>query len=69
MRLQTLNYTAFFQEEAKGGYTVTVPLLPGCITYGTSLEEAKKMVEEAITIYIESLAKHNEAIPTVFLKH
>ena len=43
MKVKTLNYTVFFQKEQEGGYTVIVPLLPGCVTYGKDLQEAKKM--------------------------
>jgi predicted RNase H-like HicB family nuclease len=43
---------------------VTVPSLPGCITYGNTIEDAKKMAKEAIELYIESLREHNEDIPT-----
>lgn len=64
MKLKTLNYTAVFQKEPEGGYTVTVPLLPGCVTHGKDLKEAKKMAEEAILLYIESLKEHKEDIPT-----
>lgn len=64
MKLKTLNYTVFFQKEPEGGYTATVPMLPGCVTYGKDLGEAKKMAKEAILLYIESLKKHKEEIPT-----
>jgi len=57
------NYNLIFQEEPEGGYTVTVPTLPGCITYGKTLEEGKKMAKKAIKAYIASLKKHGEAIP------
>ena len=41
-----------------------VPVLPGCVTYGRTLSEAKSMAKDAISAYIESLNKHNEPIPT-----
>jgi len=41
-----------------------VPALPGCITYGTDIDEAIAMAKEAIELYIESLAEHGEEIPT-----
>jgi len=41
-----------------------VPALPGCVTYGRTLVEARKMVKDAISGYIESLRKHKEPIPT-----
>jgi len=46
-----------------GGYTVTVPALPGCVTEGDTLEEAIAMARDAIEGYIESLQKHGEPIP------
>ncbi len=63
MKIKTLNYTVVFQKEPEGGYTAFVPLLPGCVTYGDNLSEAKKMAEEAIKIYLESLKAHKEEIP------
>jgi len=41
-----------------------VPLLPGCVTYGETIEEAIDMAKEAIELYIESLKEHGEIIPT-----
>ena len=64
MKQKVLNYTAVFQKEPEGGYTVFIPILPGCVSYGKDLEEAKKMISEAISLYIESLSNHKEEIPT-----
>ena len=41
-----------------------VPSLPGCVTYGDTVEEAIEMAKEAIELYIESLKEHGEEIPT-----
>ncbi len=57
------NYKIMLRPEPEGGFTVTVPSLPGCITYGDTLSEAKMMAKEAIELYIESLEAHNEDIP------
>jgi len=62
--MENLNYNLVFRPEPEGGFTVTVPALPGCVTYGKDLVEAKRMVKDAILGYIESLKKHNEAIPS-----
>ena len=57
-------YTIFLQpDEEEGGYTVTVPALPGCVTQGETLEEAIAMAKDAIQGYIESLLKDGEPIP------
>lgn len=63
-KIKSLKYTVLYTPEPKGGFTVTVPSLPGCITYGKDLEEAKKMAKDAISLYTESLQKHKETIPT-----
>jgi antitoxin HicB len=57
-------YTAVFDPDEKGRYTVTVPALPGLVTEGDTFEEAKAMVEEAIAGYLEALRKHGEPVPT-----
>jgi predicted RNase H-like HicB family nuclease len=57
-------YTIILHSDPEdGGYTVTVPALPGCVTEGDSVEEALAMAKEAITGYLESLEKHGEPIP------
>ena len=59
-----LRYNVIFRPEREGGFTVVVPILPGCVTYGKNLKEAKRMVADAIEGYIASLKKHKEPIPT-----
>jgi predicted RNase H-like HicB family nuclease len=56
-------YKLHLYKEADGGYTVSVPVLPGCITYGEDVDEAIKMAKEAIELYIEELQERGEAIP------
>jgi len=45
------------------GYTVRVPALPGCITYGRTKEEALERAKEAVEGFIEGLQKAGEPIP------
>jgi len=61
---KVLRYNVIFRPEPEGGFTVIVPSLPGCITYGKNLKEAKDMAVDAIEGYIASLKKHKESIPT-----
>lgn len=58
----TLTYRIVLRPEPEGGYTVIVPTLPGCVTYGATKEEANKMAEDAIRAYLESMKKHGEEI-------
>jgi predicted RNase H-like HicB family nuclease len=60
---KALSWSVFYEEASEGGYVAFVPALPGCHTQGETLEEAEQNVTEAITLYIESLAAHGEAIP------
>jgi len=62
MKSKELSFRIVLRPEPEGGYTVIVPSLPGCITYGNSLEEAKKMAEDAIKAYLESMKKHEEEV-------
>ena len=57
------NYKIILRPESEGGFTVIVPSLPGCVTYGRNLSEAKAMAKDAILGYIASLEKHREPIP------
>lgn len=63
MNKNALQFHAIFRPEPEGGFTVIVPSLPGCITYGKNLREAKKMAADAIEGYITSMKKHKEPIP------
>ena len=58
-----LNYKVLMHGEPDGGYTVLVPALPGCITYGETVDEAIQMAREAIELYIEELRNRGESIP------
>lgn len=62
--MEALSYRVLLRKEPEGGYTVIVPSLPGCVTYGDTIEEAVEMAKEAIELYIESLKDHGEEIPT-----
>jgi len=62
--MKVMSYRVMLRNEPEGGYTVIVPSLPGCVTYGETIEQAIEMAKEAIELYIESLKEHNEEIPT-----
>jgi predicted RNase H-like HicB family nuclease len=62
--MEVLSYRVLLRKEPERGYTVIVPSLPGCVTYGDTVEEAMEMAKEAIELYIESLKEQGEEIPT-----
>jgi len=58
-------YTAIFEPDRKeGGYTVTIPSLPGCISEGDTFEEALKNIQEAASLYLEVMGRRKEELPS-----
>ena len=64
MRKTHFRFNIVLRPEPEGGFTALVPALPGCVTYGRTLDEARNMAKDAIRGYIESLKKHKEPIPS-----
>ena len=56
-------YKILLHKEAEGQYTVVVPALSGCITFGENIDHAIEMAQEAIELYIEELQERGEEIP------
>lgn len=63
--MKTLNFTVVITPDVTGGYFVTCPALPGLVTEGNTLEEARSMARDAIQGYLDSLKKDGDSIPTV----
>ena len=57
-------YTVLFEPAEEGGFIATCPALPGLVTEGDSLVEARAMAEDAIRGYLESLRKDGMPIPS-----
>jgi predicted RNase H-like HicB family nuclease len=58
-----MKYRALIEQDEDGVFVAEVPSLPGCISQGQTRAEATENIKEAIALYIESLAAHNEAVP------
>ncbi len=63
MAMHEHHCTVVFEAAEEGGYVVTCPALPGLVTEGDTIEEARAMAAEAIRGYLESLAKGGLAAP------
>lgn len=63
MRGKEYRYTAVFEPAEGGGYTVYFPALPGCITEGDTLEDARSAAAEALYAYLESLLADGQPLP------
>lgn len=62
--MKAYNYRVLLTPEPEGGFTVAVPTLPGCITYGETVEECIANAKEAIELCIESLEADRAEVPT-----
>ena len=56
-------YRVVLRKEPEGTYTAIVTALPGCITWGETIEHAMEMAKEAIEGYIEVLKEEGEPVP------
>jgi len=57
------DYTVLFEPLGEGGYMVVVPALPGIVTCGETLAEARRMASDAIRCHLEGLLKDGEPLP------
>jgi antitoxin HicB len=62
MKINKRTYTLSIEEQ-EGGYLAFFPALPGCHTWGKTYQEAVKHAEEALALYLETLAAHGDPIP------
>ena len=60
---ERLNYRIHLYKEPDGRYTVVVPALPGCVTFGDDVDHAIEMAKEAISAYTDELKAQGESIP------
>lgn len=51
------------EEEEDAGYLAYSPTLPGCFSNGTTVEEARRNIREAVQHHVLSLLAHNQPVP------
>jgi len=54
------------QKEPEGGYTVTVPSLPGCISYGETFEASLENIKDAMEGWLSVARAEGVPIPEQF---
>jgi len=58
------NFEIVIEKEAEDdGYFAWSPSLPGCVSNGLTIEEAKRRMREAVTQHVEALLAHGETVP------
>lgn len=58
-----MRYPAIFEPAVEGGFNVSFPSFPGCVTFGRNFEEAKEKAREVLELWIEELSTGGEEIP------
>ena len=58
-----MQYLIIFEKNKQGHFGAYVPDLPGCVSFGDTIDEAKKNIKEAIEFHIEGLKMENLPIP------
>lgn len=61
--MKTLHYKVLLRKEEDRTYTVIVPSLPGCLTFGRTVEEAQSLAKEAIEGFIACMIARSEEVP------
>lgn len=58
-----MKYRVLIEQDKDGLFVAHVPALPGCVSQGSSRDEALANIREAIAGYLESLRAHDEPVP------
>ncbi len=57
------DFVVVIERAADGTYSAYVPDLPGCVATGSSQDEARASIREAVALHLESLRQHDEPVP------
>jgi predicted RNase H-like HicB family nuclease len=58
-----MEYIAYLHKDGKSDYGVSFPDFPGCITAGSTLEEARRMAAEALSLHVAGMREDGEKAP------
>lgn len=58
-----MKYTVVLARESDGGFVVSVPVLPGCLSQGNSREAALANIREAVELYVEDCRLSGDPVP------
>ena len=56
-------YIVFLHKDSDSDFGVSFPDFPGCVTAGTTLEEARQLAGEALELHIDGMNEDGERIP------
>lgn len=58
-----MEYIAYLHKEKSSDFGVSFPDFPGCVTAGRTLEEARELAVEALTLHMAGMVEDGEALP------
>jgi len=58
-----MKYTVILERESDGGFVVSVPVLPGCVSQGDTRAEAMANIAEAVELYVEDCLAAGDPVP------
>lgn len=58
-----MKYRVLIEQDEDGVFVAEVPSLPGCISQGSTRDEALSAIREAMALYLESLEAHGDPVP------
>ncbi len=58
-----MDYIAYLHKDSKSDFGVSFPDFPGCVSCGKTLEEARRMAVEALTLHVQGMLEDGEEIP------
>lgn len=61
--MKKITYLAVCEPDGENGFGIYFPDLPGCVTYGSDIEEAKKNAKEALELHIYGMQEDGELLP------
>jgi len=61
--MRKLTYLSVLEPSIDGGYGIFFPDMPGCISYGSTIEEAQSMAAEALGLHIYSMEQDGDPLP------
>jgi len=60
--METYQFTVVIEPDEEG-FHAYVPALPGCHTFGATIDEARANIAEAMELHVESMAEDGEPVP------
>ena len=58
-----MEYIAYLHKDKKSDFGVSFPDFPGCVTAGSTLEEARRLAGEALAMHVAGMREDEEAVP------